>query len=167
MMKILTHPNKLLRRKAVPVERIDDDVRKFAAELTEMMLKYDGVGLAAMQVGDDRRVIAINIEDKYNESGWPMPLALINPEILEVSMEKEEADEACLSLPGLIGPVNRHRHIIVNAMGTDGKLIHLDVNSWFARVLQHEIDHLNGVLFIDHINDEKLIRTYNPKESKK
>lgn len=167
VMKIITHPNKLLRRQSVPVEQIDDDVRQFAAELTEKMLTSDGVGLAAMQVGDQRSIIAINIEDKFNDLGLPMPMVVINPVIMEAAMEKEEADEACLSLPGIIGPVNRHRQVIVNAIDIDNRPLHLDVTGWFARVLQHEIDHLNGVLFIDHIDDPKLIRKYDPKEIEK
>ena len=162
-MKILTHPNELLRRKAVPVERIDEDVHKFGQILTEMMLKYDGVGLAAMQVGDTRKMMAINIEKKFNSIGATMPMVLLNPEILEASMEKKEEDEACLSLPGIIGPVMRPTDAIVNAIDLEGKSVHLDVDGWFARVLQHEIDHLNGVLFIDHIDDLDLIRKYDPK----
>jgi len=166
-MKILIHPDKKLRRQAKPVEKIDDDTRSFADELAKMMLTHDGVGLAAIQVGDLRRIIAVNIEDKFNHSGWPMPLVLINPDILEASLEKVVADEACLSLPGLVGPVSRHQNVIVNAVSPLNELIHLDVSDWFARVLQHEIDHLNGILFTDHISDKKLIQTYEPKDNKK
>lgn len=163
-MKIVTHPNKLLRRQSVPIKQIDKDVRQLATDLTDKMLTSDGVGLAAMQVGDQRSMIAINIEDKFNDLNLPMPMAMINPVILEASMEKEVADEACLSLPGKIGPVSRHCRVIVSAKDINGKPLNLDVTSWFARVLQHEIDHLNGILFIDHISDKKLIKEYDPKQ---
>ena len=160
-MQIITNPNPILRKKALEIEVFDDELCSFAQEFTETMLKYDGVGLAGPQIGDSRRIIAINIEKKDLEGqDLVMPMVLVNPEIIEMSFEKVEANEACLSVPGKIAPILRSKQVVVNAQDVQGNPIHLDVNGWMARVLQHEIDHLNGILFIDRVTDKELIKDY-------
>lgn len=167
-MKILTNPNPLLRQKASKVVVFDDELQDLAIKLVEMMLNNDGVGLAATQVGIPRQIIALNIEEKYQYPDYlTRPLVLVNPQILQASPEQVEMDEACLSVPNYVGPVWRPAEVIVVAQDLLGKTIHIDANTWFARVLQHEIDHLNGILFIDRISDKKLIKKYELKKEKK
>jgi peptide deformylase len=166
MFKIITYPDPFLNRPAAPVKVFDAKLKKTAAELVETMFAADGVGLAAVQVGPDMAMTVINIEPKNNPEALPMPMMLVNPVILSASWEKEEAEEACLSVPGKVGPVWRSKKVIVNAQDLAGKLIHLELDGWFARVLQHEIDHLNGILFIDRIDDKKRVRRYKPGKTK-
>ena len=167
MFKIVTYPDKFLTKKVATVEVFDNKLKKTAAELTETMFAADGVGLAAIQVGLDMAMTVINIEPKYNHLKLSMPMILVNPVILTASLEKEEGDEACLSVPGKIGPVWRSQEVVVNAVDLDGKPLHLEAKDWFARVLQHEIDHLNGILFIDRIDDKKLIKNYKMDKVKR
>lgn len=164
-MVIITHPNPILRKKARTIEIFDDELELFAKQFTRAMLEHDGVGLAGPQVGRSERIIAINI-DKKDLKGlkFPMPMVLINPDIIEMSFDKVEANEACLSVPGKIAPVSRSEQVVVNAQDLDGKNIHLDVNGWFARVLQHEIDHLNGILFIDRVTEKDKISDYEAEK---
>jgi peptide deformylase len=121
-------------------------------------------------VGVSKRIITINIDKKdltEQDDLLIMPMVLINPEIMQASFDTNEANEACLSVPGKIAPVWRSDEIIVNAKDIDGKNIHLECSGWLARVLQHEIDHLNGILFIDRVKDKKLIKDYEVEEIKK
>lgn len=166
-MKILTHPNPLLRQKAKVITDFDEKIKDFADKLTKMMLTHDGVGLAAPQVGESIRLIAVNIEKKKDYPDWlTMPMVLINPYLLQISTDQVEMDEACLSLPGLYGCVWRPEEVIVTAQDIHGQTLHIETGGWFARVLQHEIDHLNGILFVDRINDKKQIKKYDPKKLK-
>jgi peptide deformylase len=166
-MKILTNPDPKLRVKAKKIEKVDKKLLGFAKELMADMLKNDGVGLAAVQVGESIQMIALNMEKKQDyPKDLKMPMVLINPSIIYASYEMAEGEEACLSLPGLIGPVWRSVEVTVAANDLDMNTLHIDATDWFARVLQHEIDHLNGVLFVDRIKDKKIIRKYDPKEVK-
>ncbi|MFZ5391968.1 MAG: peptide deformylase [Patescibacteria group bacterium] len=164
-MEILTNPNDFLRQKMKKVEVFDRNLQQFARDFIETMLEKDGVGLAATQIGANRRIIAINLDKK---EGYPdsliMPMVLVNPEILEASAQQVEMDEACLSVPGLVGSVIRPEEVIVTYQDLNGKQYHVDADGWLARVLQHEIDHLNGILFIDRISDKKKLRKYEVKE---
>lgn len=164
-MKIVKYPDKLLRQTVTPVTVFDDELAKFSQELSKAMIKYDGVGLAATQVGADRRVIAINIDEENNPDNFFMPLVLVNPDILSMSDEKIEMDEACLSVPGKVGTVLRPIDVIVAAKNVDGSDLHIDATGWMARVLQHEIDHLNGILFIDRISDKSKLREYEAEKN--
>lgn len=166
-MKILTNPNPLLRQKASKVVNFDDQLREKAAELIKMMLDHDGVGLAATQVGWPQRLIALNIEEKYEyPDNLPRLMVLANPQLFKASLEQVVMDEACLSVPGYVGPVLRPKEVTVIVQDLWGNTLHIDANTWFARVLQHEIDHLNGILFIDRISDKSLIKKYELKKGK-
>ncbi len=163
-MKILTNPNKFLRQTMKKVEVFDQELDKLTSIFIKTMLEKDGVGLAATQVGLDMRMITINLDKK---EGYPnnliMPMVLINPEILEASEKQVEMDEACLSVPNLVGTVRRPEMVVVTYQDKHAKHGHIEADGWLARVLQHEIDHLNGILFIDRISDKKLLRKYTPK----
>lgn len=166
-MKILKHPDKFLRKTVAKVEVFDDELREFAKNLETAMIKYDGVGLAATQIGADKRVIVINIDNNDNPDNFFMPMILVNPDILSMSDKKIEMDEACLSVPGKVGTVTRPIDVTVVAKNVDGSDLHVDATGWMARVLQHEIDHLNGILFIDRITNKEKLRDYDPKENTK
>lgn len=142
MLKIITYPNKILRQKSKIVENINDkEIKLLTREMIKTMLKSDGIGLAAPQIGKNLRIIVINTEDG--------PIALINPKITKKSLFKELGEEGCLSLPGVFGLVKRHKKIRVKTCLPDGREICFDAPGLFARVIQHEIDHLDGILFID------------------
>ena len=144
-MDIVTYPEEVLRRKAEPIDEIDDDVRDLADKMTEVMLKEDGVGLAAPQVGVRKRLIVVNLEDDFH--------ILINPELLEQSDEEEVSEEGCLSVPGPEAPVSRSKEVVIRGTDLDGNEVELTRDGLGARVFQHEIDHINGKLFIDHLSD--------------
>ncbi len=143
-LSIITHPNPILRQPAkdVPRERLDDGAfQEFLDDMTRTMIEADGIGLAAIQVAVPLNVAVINTENG--------PLHLVNPRIMNRGKHKETRTEACLSVPGLAGDVRRSTEIRVTALGRDGKALDLDASDLFARVIQHEVDHLNGILYID------------------
>jgi peptide deformylase len=135
----------VLRRPAAPVEKVDDSVTKLMRDLDETMRNAPGVGLAAPQIGVSRRVIVWEYEEN---SG-----ALANPRVLDRRGEVE-GDEACLSLPGLTFPVLRAEWVRVEGLDKSGGRVTLELEDWPARILQHEIDHTEGVLFIDRLPPE-------------
>ncbi|HHW08967.1 MAG TPA: peptide deformylase [Firmicutes bacterium] len=130
----------VLRRQAAPVEKITKRVLKTLKNMEETMYAADGVGLAAPQVGISERLIVVD----YGEG----PLHLINPEIVSASGKTIDS-EGCLSIPGVSGYVERAAEVVVNALDTKGRVRRIEAEGMFARILQHEIDHLDGVLFID------------------
>jgi len=141
---IITIPNKILRQKAekIPADEIKNgDFLNLMQEMTKLMLTHDGIGLAAPQVGQSIRLIVINT------AGGALPL--FNPRIIKKSWRKEIEEEGCLSVPKTWGDVKRHYKITVTALDTKGEKITFEAKGLFARVLQHEIDHLDGILFID------------------
>jgi peptide deformylase len=140
----------VLRQRATPVARVDDDVRQLVEDLFETMRAAKGVGLAANQIGVARRVAVVDV----GEQG-PPPLVLINPAIVEHSAETESAEEGCLSIPEIYGDVERPLAITLEALDLDGRPYRLDVSGYKARAVQHEIDHLDGVLFVDHLSAVK------------
>ncbi|MGH2759318.1 MAG: peptide deformylase, partial [Actinomycetota bacterium] len=138
VLKIRLYPDPVLREPAAPVTEVDDSVRKLVADLTETMRAAPGVGLAAPQVGVQRRVLVYSL-------GTEEPVhALVNPEILERSGEELD-DEGCLSIPGLTFPVARAERITVRGLDGDGKQVSMEAEEFEARVIQHEVDHLDGV----------------------
>ncbi|HOJ49193.1 MAG TPA: peptide deformylase [Spirochaetota bacterium] len=143
ILEIVKYPAKSLREKSSPVNNIDD-IKELASNMYETMLKKDGVGLAAPQVGQNIRLIVINKE--YSED-W----ALVNPEISFIDDEQDVLQEGCLSVPGVYGRVKRYKRVFLKALTIDNKVIEKSVEGFFARILQHEIDHLNGILFIDKV----------------
>lgn len=132
----------VLRRAAAPVEGVDDSVRKLMRDLEETMEHASGAGLAAPQIGVSKRVFYWRYEEERG--------ALANPRITDRRGEVE-GDEACLSLPGLSYPVLRAEWIRVEALNEKGEKISFEVSDWPARIMQHEVDHLDGVLFIDRL----------------
>ena len=152
-----------LRRASHRVKQMSPALQKLIADMIDTMRAANGVGLAAIQVGVPERVIVIELpedsaEDEDEEKPRPKELTvLINPEIKRASAEVEEGIEGCLSVPGWVGEVPRHFAITVKGQDVKGKPVRFKAEGMFARVLQHEIDHCDGVLFIDHIEDTEKI----------
>ncbi len=154
-LDIITLPDRKLRLKSKPVERIDDDVRRFMDAMLETMYEAPGIGLAGIQVGTPRRVITIDVAQREDEAAEPSPMFLINPEILWTSDERFAAEEGCLSIPEYFAEVERPAQVRVAYLDREGKPQEIDANGIMAVVLQHEIDHLEGKLFIDHLSKLK------------
>jgi peptide deformylase len=144
---ILIYPDPFLLKRAAPVSRVDDKVRELIRDMFETMRAASGVGLAAPQIGVGKRVIIVDISPVEKEA---VPLALVNPEIVECK-GLAEGTEGCLSLPGVEGVVPRAEFVLVKARDEQGRPVQLPARGFLARALQHEIDHLDGVLFIDRI----------------
>lgn len=162
LREIVTLPEPILRRKAKPVTKFDRDLQSLIDDMIETMRDAPGVGLAAPQVNIGEQLIVVEyaehedeeeeLEDEDAEGTPQKPKKLyvmINPEIVKASEEKVMGIEGCLSIPGLQGEVERHEKIQVKGLNRFGKPQKLKVEGWMARIFQHEIDHLNGVLFTD------------------
>ncbi|KQS81123.1 peptide deformylase [Rhizobium sp. Leaf384] len=145
-------PDPLLRQVSAPIERIDDDVRRMADDMLETMYDAPGIGLAAIQVGLPRRMLVIDIAKEGEEKA---PQVFINPEILTSSDERSVYEEGCLSIPDYYAEVERPAGITLRYLDRDGHPQEIAADGLLATCLQHEIDHLNGVLFIDHISKLK------------
>jgi peptide deformylase len=148
-LEILRFPDPRLRNEAQPVAAVDDSIRKLVEEMFETMYQAPGIGLAATQVNVAKRVVVIDVSEEHNE-----PLCLINPEILEQSGE-EQMEEGCLSVPGVYDTVTRAERVKVRALDLDGRPFELDTDGLLAVCIQHEIDHLNGKLFVDYLSGLK------------
>lgn len=148
ILPIRLYPDPVLREPAQPVAEIDDDLRKLVADMGETMRAAPGVGLAAPQVGVQRRVFV------YVAAEEDDIVALVNPSIVERSDEAVTEDEGCLSIPGLSYPVERSQRIVVEATAMNGEQVRLEVEDMEARIMQHEIDHLDGVLFLERIDPD-------------
>jgi peptide deformylase len=154
--KILTLDKPVLRAKAKKVSRFDAYLERLVQDMWETMREAPGVGLAAPQIGESIRVLVAEYENER--------VALVNPEILKRSEEEELGTEGCLSIPGYVGEdVPRASAVTVKGRDPKGKEIRVKAEGWFARILQHEIDHLDGILFIDRIPPEK-VRRVEPDE---
>jgi len=141
-MDILTgEKNPILRQKSKFVEHLTKEVRDLIIQMKKIMENDNGVGLAAPQINVSQRIIICNVDNKF--------YSFINPEIVKSSKETSSIEEGCLSLPNIYGEVERPEKIILKAIDSDGKKIKLKVFGLLARVIQHEIDHLDGILFID------------------
>jgi peptide deformylase len=149
---IIVLPDKRLRLKSEPVKAVDAEVRALVDDMLETMYKAPGVGLAAIQVGVPRRVVTVDTAKKDEPK---TPQVFINPEVVWSSEEKGIYEEGCLSIPEYYEEVERPTEVKVRFMGLDGKTQEVAADGLLATVLQHEIDHLNGVLFIDHISKLK------------
>lgn len=148
-LDILTFPDSRLRNRARPVERVDAKVRSIVDDMFETMYEAPGIGLAAIQVDIPLRIVVIDISDEKDA-----PLCLINPQILERTGE-EQMDEGCLSVPGFYETVTRAERVTVRALDRDGTEFELETDGLLAVCIQHEIDHLDGKLFVDHISSLK------------
>jgi len=150
---IVTLPDPVLRRKAHTVTKFDKNLHALLDDMVETMREAPGVGLAAPQIGLSERIIVIEYyekeEDEENEEALKKVWAMINPEIVKSSEETLLGVEGCLSLPGLVGEVERHAEVLIRGMNRHGKPMKVKAKGWLARIFQHEIDHLNGVLFPD------------------
>lgn len=157
MLTIITLPHTTLRKRAEEIAPDEiSSMQKFIDEMADTMLKKDGIGLAANQVDVLKRIIVISTKDG--------PLPLINPVLSRKSFRKEEGEEGCLSVPGVFGTVKRHKSLVIKALDRQGNPISLKASGMFARVAQHEVDHLDGILFIDKA--KKITKGALPHESK-
>jgi len=139
---IVKDPDPVLREKAKPVANVNDNIRKLLRDMAETMYDANGVGLAAPQIGISKRVIVVDVGDEHGL------IEMVNPEIIERDGE-QLGPEGCLSIPGLSGDVLRARRVTVKGLDRDGKEIVVKAADFLARAFQHEVDHLNGVLFTD------------------
>jgi peptide deformylase len=149
VLQIVSYPHPTLRHKSLPIKRVDKELRELVRNMFELMYAARGVGLAANQVDLPIRLFVVNLEAKANEGD---ELVFINP-VVSRPKGLEEKEEGCLSLPELYGPVVRPKQIRVNAYGLDGQEIQADLKGLFARVVQHELDHLDGTLFVDRMSE--------------
>jgi peptide deformylase len=149
LLNVLHFPDPRLRTRAEPVEAVDDDVRRLVDDMFETMYAAPGIGLAATQVNVHRRVIVIDVSESKDQ-----PLCLINPEITALD-GIEEMEEGCLSVPGVYERVSRADRITVSALDRDGAPYSLDAEGLLAVCIQHEMDHLEGKLFIDYLSEMK------------
>ncbi len=147
-LKVLTYGSDVLRTVAEPIDEITDEIRQIAKDMLATMYASDGVGLAGPQVGISKRIIVVDI-NPHDPSYEPM--TLINPEIVEQEGHAD-AEEGCLSVPDIRGEVKRAEKVTVEALNLDGEKVKIEGTDLLARALQHEIDHLNGILFIDHLS---------------
>jgi peptide deformylase len=140
----------VLRQRAIAVAAVDDEVRRLVDDLFETMQAAKGVGLAANQLGIARRVAVVDVGPEDAP-----PLVLINPRIVQVSDDVETAEEGCLSIPEIFGEVERPLRVTLEALDREGRPYRAEVSGYKARAVQHEIDHLDGVLFLDHLSAVK------------
>ena len=154
-LDIITLPDRKLRLKSAPVERVDSDLRRFMDSMLATMYAAPGIGLAAVQVGEPRRVVTIDVARREDETAEPDPLFLVNPEILWSSDERVTAEEGCLSIPEYFAEVERAAKVRVAYLDRDGKPREIEANGILSVCLQHEIDHLDGKLFIDYLSKLK------------
>ena len=152
LREIIVLPDKRLRFKSEPIKRIDAGIRKLVEDLFETMYDAPGIGLAAIQVGVPKRVFTMDLSKKEGEAE---PRVFINPEIVWSSDDKATYEEGCLSIPEYYEDVERPAKVKAKYLDLDGKAHEVEANGLFATCLQHEIDHLNGVLFIDYISKLK------------
>lgn len=163
LRKIVTLPDPVLHRKARAVTTFDKNLQTLIDDMIETMREAPGVGLAAPQIGLSDRIIVIEYyekeEDEENEDAPKKVWAVINPEIVKISEETTLGAEGCLSIPGLVGEVERHAEVLVKGLNRHGKPMKVKAKGWLARIFEHEIDHLNGVLFT-----ERATRVWQPQQ---
>tara|TARA_B100001057_G_scaffold471443_1_gene533776 strand:- start:1615 stop:2139 length:525 start_codon:yes stop_codon:yes gene_type:complete len=150
--KIVIEPDPILRKKSERLEKVDDELRRLLDEMLETMYSAPGIGLAAVQVGILKRVIVIDISKAKEKKN---PLFLINPEIISKSENTSIYEEGCLSLPGHFAEIERPAECSVKYIDYDGKEKEIKTNGLLSTCIQHEVDHLNGVLFIDYLSKLK------------
>jgi peptide deformylase len=147
-VKFLGDP--VLRQRASELVEVTDETRKLIADMFETMYAEEGIGLAAPQIGESQRVIVVDPHEEGSE-----PFALINPKIVETSDETDRAEEGCLSIPGLREVVERAVRVSVEGLDPQGNPTRMDAEGLVARILQHEIDHIDGIVFIDRVSPLK------------
>jgi peptide deformylase len=142
-MEIRTYGDPTLRRRAEPIEAIDDGIRTICEQMVETMLRANGAGLAAPQIGISKRIIVLDVDGEFH--------VLINPELIETSDEVEQVTEGCLSVPGVDAAVGRATRAVIEGTTLDGETVRIEGEGLLARAIQHEMDHLNGNLFLDRL----------------
>ena len=152
LLSIIVAPDLRLKVTTDPVEDIDDDLRDFLDDMLETMYAADGIGLAAPQVGDTRSIIVVDVRRK---EGDPMPVKMINPQIVWYSEDECPHEEGCLSLPNHFAEVVRPGSIRVKYLNENGAQQELEANGVLATCIQHEMDHLKGILLVDHVSSIK------------
>ena len=151
IQKILIEPDPLLRKKCKPVTSVDNNLRKLMDDMVETMYDAPGIGLAAIQIGVLKRVVVIDISKKEEKN----PLYLVNPEITFKSKEKSKYEEGCLSLPGQFAEIERASECYLKYLDYNGNTKEYKAKGLLATCIQHEIDHLDGILFIDYLSKLK------------
>lgn len=154
--EIVTLGAPILRQKAKKVHRVDEYIRQLIEDLIDSVHEANGAGLAAPQIGVPLRVIVTTVDDAIH--------VVVNPEIVKKSDVEEESDEGCLSIPGWYGPVRRSTDVTVRGLSKTGKPIKIKAEGWEARAFQHEVDHLDGVLFIDRLADRSRLHQVTSEE---
>lgn len=150
VLTILKAPDPRLKIKAKPIEKVDAEIVQLMEDMLDTMYTNDGCGLAATQVGIDKRVIVFDVGDVIDS--LPNPYKMANPEIIWLSEEMQETNEGCLSVPDYFAKVKRPLKATVKYLNEHNETCHLEAEGFLADCIQHEIDHLNGVLFIDHLS---------------
>ena len=152
LRKILTEPDPILRKKCEPLEKVDTETKKLMDDMLETMYAAPGIGLAAAQVGILKRLVVIDISKEEEKK---KPIFLINPQIIHQSKKTSVYEEGCLSLPGQFAEIERPAECTIKYIDYDGKEKELKSDGLLATCIQHEIDHLNGILFIDYLSKLK------------
>lgn len=173
VLSIVTVPDERLKKKSIEIITVDDEIKKLMGNLLDTMYYYNGVGIAASQVGVLKKVLVIDLQsdDDTERSKGFYPLFIADPQVLEYSRDYVAANEGCLSLPGQVVSVNRPSHIKIRFLDYNNKSIELFTGGWLSRVIQHELDHINGKLLLDHLSfikqDIMLRKLYKIKKSLK
>ena len=152
--KILPASDPKLRQKAKKVKRFDTELKALADDMIETMHDAPGVGLAGPQIGVMERIFVAELPLDETNPLSGKPFVMVNPELTKVSVEMEEAEEGCLSMPGWAGLVERYYQVEIKARDVNGRPIKFKADGYLARIFQHENDHLDGILFVDHIKDD-------------
>ena len=152
LRQILIEPNKILREKSLPVEKVNEDLQELMNDMSETMYAAPGIGLAAIQVGVPKRVIVLDITQK---EGHKNPMFFINPEIIEKSENNSIYEEGCLSVPGQFAEISRPDKCYIKYLDYYGQKKEIKAEGMLATCIQHEIDHLEGILFIDYLSKLK------------
>jgi len=153
--EIIVLPDKRLRLVSTPVDQVTSEVRKLADDMLETMYDAPGIGLAAIQIAVPQRIVTMDLAKRENDEDKPQPRVFINPEIIAHSDELSVYNEGCLSIPEYYEDVERPARVRIRYLDLDGKLQEEDADGLFATCIQHEIDHLNGVLFVDYLSKLK------------
>ncbi len=152
MRKILIEPDPILRQKSKPLENVNDETRKLMDEMLETMYQAPGIGLAAVQIGILKKIVVIDVSKEKEKKS---PLFLVNPEILNRSKETSIYEEGCLSLPGQFAEIERPSECLLKYIDYHGKEKQFKADGLLATCIQHEVDHLNGILFVDYLSKLK------------
>lgn len=153
VMDIVTFPAKVLREETTTISKFDRDLNNLVDDMVETMRDAPGVGLAAPQIGVSKKLVVVEFGSELDESFPKQLYVLVNPEIINRSEETVRGIEGCLSVPDLVGSVDRAQVVTVKAQDQHGQPLKIRAEGWLARIFQHEIDHINGILYTDRTND--------------